>query len=185
VTKAERSLAKAVNFGLVYGTKAPTLMEYAKSNYGVDMSLKQAEAYRKAFFERYPELAAWHKLVEAECKRGVDTSSTPMGRARKLPVWMNSGDPAHTAAKNSPVQGAGANAIKLTMAKLFEDRKNGPGNPRLNASVHDEVVLRVEAEHAEEAVEWVRRHMAAAEREAVGDPDSPIVVDVEPKDSWA
>ena len=185
VTKAERSLAKAVNFGLVYGTKAPTLMEYAKSNYGVDMSLKQAEAYRKAFFERYPELAAWHKLVEAECKRGVDTSSTPMGRARKLPVWMNSGDPAHTAAKNSPVQGAGANAIKLTMAKLFEDRKNGPGNPRLNASVHDEVVLSVEAEHAEEAVEWVRRHMAAAEREAVGDPDSPIVVDVEPKDSWA
>ena len=92
---------------------------------------------------------------------------------------------AHTAAKNSPVQGAGADAIKLTMARLFEGRKNCPGNPRLNASVHDEVVLSVEAAHAEEAAEWVRGHMASAEREAVMDPESPIVVDVEVRDSWA
>jgi DNA polymerase I len=185
VTKPERTLAKAVNFGLVYGAKAATLMEYALNSYGVDMSLDEAEAYRKAFFERYPELAAWHRLVEAECNRGVEISTTPMGRRRKLPIWINSGDPAHTAAKNSPVQGAGADAIKLTMARLFEDRDNCPGNPRLNASVHDEVVLSVGAEHADEAAEWVRSHMAAAEREAVGDPESPIVVDVEAKDSWA
>ena len=160
-------------------------MEYALNSYGVDMSLDEAEAHRKAFFERYPELAAWHRLVEAECNRGVEISTTPMGRRRKLPVWINSGDPAHTAAKNSPVQGAGADAIKLTMARLFEDRKGCPGGPRLNASVHDEVILSVEAENAEEAAEWVRSHMAAAEREAVGDPESPIVIDVEVKDSWA
>ena len=185
VTKPERTLAKAVNFGLIYGAKAATLMEYAQNSYGVEMSLKEAEAHRKAFFERYPELAAWHRLVEAECNRGVEISTTPMGRRRKLPVWINSGDPAHTAAKNSPVQGAGADAIKLTMARLFEDRKGCPGGPRLNASVHDEVVLSVGAENAEEAAEWVRSHMAAAEREAVGDPESPIVIDVEVKDSWA
>lgn len=185
VTKGERTLAKAVNFALIYGAKAPTLMEYARNNYSVEMTLREAEAYRKAFFERYPELAAWHRLVEAECERGVGTSSTPMGRVRKLPKWMSSGVIAHTAAKNSPVQGAGADAIKLTMAGLFEDRKNCPGNPRLNASVHDEVVLSVEAAHAEEAAEWVRGHMASAEREAVMDPESPIVVDVEVRDSWA
>jgi DNA polymerase I-like protein with 3'-5' exonuclease and polymerase domains len=185
VNKAERDTAKAVNFGLVYGASAETLQEYAKNKYGVDMSLKEAEKYRQAFFERYPELEAWHRKVEAQCKRGVESSKTPLGRRRKLPKWINNGDIAHTAAKNSPVQGAGADAIKLTMARLFEDRKNGPGNPRLNASVHDEVVLSVEAEHAEEAVEWVRSHMAAAEREAVGDPESPIVVDVGAKDNWA
>jgi len=185
VEKSQRSLAKAVNFGLVYGAKAPTLQEYARNNYGVDLTLAEAEAYREAFFEHYPELEAWHKLVEAECNRGKGTSTTPMGRRRKLPTWINSGDPAHTAAKNSPVQGAGADAIKLTMARLFEDRENCPGNPRLNASVHDEVALSVEADRAEEAAEWVRSHMAAAEREAVGDPESPIVVDVEVKDSWA
>jgi DNA polymerase-1 len=185
VTKAERTLAKAVNFALIYGAQAPALREYARNNYGVEMTQIAAEAYREAFFERYPELEAWHKLVEAECRRGVEISSTPMGRVRKLPKWMSSGEVAHTTAKNSPVQGAGADAIKLTMARLFEDRKNCPGNPRLNASVHDEVVLSVEAEHAEEAAEWVRAHMAAAEREAVGDPESPVVVDVEVRESWA
>jgi DNA polymerase I-like protein with 3'-5' exonuclease and polymerase domains len=87
-------------------------------------------------------------------------------------------------AKNYPVQGAGADAIKFTMAKLFEDRYNCPGAPELNASVHDEVVLSVDEEHATRAVEWVKKHMADAEREAVGDPQSPITIDVEPKDSW-
>jgi DNA polymerase I-like protein with 3'-5' exonuclease and polymerase domains len=186
VTKAERTLAKAVNFGLVYGAQAETLLEYARNNYGiVDMSLEDAQEYRRAFFERYPELAAWHRLVEARCEWGEQYSKTPLGRLRKLPKWMSSGAIAHTTAKNSPVQGAAADTIKLAMAKLFEDKENCPGNPRLNASVHDEVVLSVEEDHVEAAVEWVRSHMASAEREAVADPESPIVVDVEPKDSWA
>jgi DNA polymerase I len=186
VTKAERTLAKAVNFGLVYGAQAETLLEYARNNYGiVDMTLEDAQEYRRAFFERYPELAAWHRLVEARCNRGEQYSKTPMGRLRKLPKWMSSGAIAHTTAKNSPVQGAGADAIKLTMAKIFEGRRECPGNPRLNASVHDEVVVSVAEDHAEEAAEWVRKHMADAEREAVVDPESPIVIDVEIKDSWA
>ena len=186
VTKAERSLAKAVNFGLIYGAQAETLLDYARNNYGIeDMTLEDAQEYRRAFFERYPELAAWHRLVEARCDRGEQYSYTPMGRRRKLPKWMSSGAIAHTTAKNSPVQGAGADAIKLTMAKIFEGRRKCPGNPRLNASVHDEVVLSVAEEHAEEAAEWVRKHMADAEREAVVDPESPIVIDVEIKDSWA
>ena len=149
------------------------------------MTLEDAQEYRRAFFERYPELAAWHRLVEARCDRGEQYSKTPLGRLRKLPKWMSSGAIAHTTAKNSPVQGAGADAIKLTMAKIFEGRRKCPGNPRLNTSVHDEVVLSVAENHAEEAAEWVRKHMADAEREAVVDPESPIVIDVEIKDSWA
>ena len=63
------------------------------------------------------------------------------------------------------------------MAKIFEGRRECPGNPRLNASVHDEVVLSVAEDRAEEAAEWVRKHMADAEREAVVDPESPIVIE--------
>jgi DNA polymerase I len=185
VTEAERALAKAVNFGLLYGQKAEGLKTYAKNNYGVDMTLGEARAYRRAFFERYPEIAEWHRLVEAQCDRYEEYASTPLGRIRKLPVWTNSGKPASTTAKNHPVQGAGADAIKLTMARLFEDRGSCPGNPRLNVNVHDEVVVSVEVEHAEGAVEWVRSHMAAAEREAVVDPESPIIIDVEAKESFA
>ena len=78
----------------------------------------------------------------------------------------------------------GPDAIKLTMAKIFEGRRECPGNPRLNASVHDEVV------HGVPRIAPRRQpsgcvHMADAEREAVVDPESPIVIDVEIKDSWA
>jgi len=152
------------------------------------MTLKDARKYRKAFFERYPELAAWHEIVEKRCKAGEECSVTPMGRRRKLPTWDSSGPTgkaiASTTAKNSPVQGAGADAIKLTMARLFEDRHDCLGNPRLRCTIHDEVVLSVEKEHAEAAAAWVGEHMAAAEREAVGDPESPIVADIEIRDRW-
>jgi DNA polymerase-1 len=175
-----------VNFGLIYRAQADTLLDYARNNYGIeDMTLEEAQEYRRAFFERYPELAAWHRLVEERCEKGQQYSTTPMGRMRKLPKWMSSGKVAHTAARNSPVQGAGADAIKLTMAKIFEGRATCPGNPRLNASVYAEVVLSVVGDHAEEAAEWVRTLMAEAEREAVVDPESPIAIDVEIKDSWA
>ncbi len=185
VVKEERTLAKAVNFGLIYGAEAETLLEYARNNYGVkDMSLADARRYRTAFFERYPELAQWHRIVERGCNLGDGFSVTPLGRRRKLPKWASSKAIASTTAKNSPVQGAGADAIKLTLARLFEDRHNCPGNPRLNCCIHDEVVLSVAEEHKEAAVLWVKEHMAAAEREAVGDPKSPIVIDVEAKHSW-
>jgi DNA polymerase I-like protein with 3'-5' exonuclease and polymerase domains len=189
ISKAERTLAKALNFGLVYGAKAETLLESARNGYGVtEMTLKDARKYRKAFFERYPELAAWHERVEDRCKAREECSVTPMGRRRKLPTWDSSGPKgkaiASTAAKNSPVQGAGADAIKLTMARLFEDRRNCPGNPILRCTIHDEVVLSVGKEHAEAAAAWVGEHMAAAEREAVGDPESPIVTDIEIRDRW-
>jgi len=85
---------------------------------------------------------------------------------------------------NHPVQGAGADAIKLTLAKLFEDRRNCPGNPELNCTVHDEVILSVKTEHAEAAKAWVEKHMADAEREAVMDLESPVAVDVKAKESW-
>jgi DNA polymerase I len=184
VTKEERTLAKALNFGLIYGCSAEKLRESATNNYGVPITLKEAMRYRRTFFEKYPRLAEWHSKVENECNAGRQHTTTPLGRRRKIPVWENSNTPAHTVAKNAPVQGAGADAMKLTMAKLFEDRHNCPGNARLNASVHDEVVLSVEAEHKEAAIEWVKRHMAAAEREAVGDPESSIHVDVEARVSW-
>jgi DNA polymerase I len=184
ITKEERTLAKALIFGLLYGCKAEKLVESAGRDYGVKLNLKQAKAYRRKFFERYAKLEEWQQGIDRACKAGEEYAITPLGRRRKLPYWESSNTPASTTAKNSPVQGAGADAIRLTMAKLFEDRASCPGNPQLNCTVHDEVVLSVEAKHRDAAIEWVRHHMAQAEREAVGDPESPIVVDVEARESW-
>jgi len=78
VTKEQRALAKALNFGLVYGCSAEKLQESATSNYGVPITLKEAKRYRKTFFEKYPRLATWHKKVETECTAGHQYTSTPL-----------------------------------------------------------------------------------------------------------
>ena len=52
-TKEERKLAKAVNFGLIFGQGAKGLKDYARNNYGVEMSIEEASAYRTKFFETY------------------------------------------------------------------------------------------------------------------------------------
>src|SRR5262249_26688529 len=56
VTKQHRQLAKALNFGLLYGMGAAGFQRYAKSNYGVDLTEEQARQYRSAFFAAYPGL---------------------------------------------------------------------------------------------------------------------------------
>jgi DNA polymerase-1 len=183
--EAERTLAKAINFGLIYGCSAKKLEEVAKNDYGVaNMTRKKAEKYRTAFFEKYPEFTEWHKQVSEQCTKKQQYATTPRGRRRKLPKWDKAGEIAFTTAVNHPVQGAGADAIKLTLAKLFKDRRNCPGNPELNCTVHDEVILSVKTEHADAAKAWVEKHMADAEREAVMDLESPIAVDVKAKESW-
>ncbi len=54
VTKGDRQLAKAVNFGLLYGQYPKGLVAYARTNYGVDLALDRAECIRRKFFEGYP-----------------------------------------------------------------------------------------------------------------------------------
>ena len=68
VTKEQRQLAKAVNFGLLFGQGAPGLAKYAKTQYGVDMSLKEAEKYRKAFFDKVTvQMATYRGSREVAC----------------------------------------------------------------------------------------------------------------------
>src|SRR5262249_56484331 len=63
VTKADRQLAKALNFGLLYGMGAKAFKAYAKANYDLDMTDAKAEQYRAAFFSAYPGLRTWHQRV--------------------------------------------------------------------------------------------------------------------------
>jgi DNA polymerase I-like protein with 3'-5' exonuclease and polymerase domains len=63
--KANRSLAKAVNFGLLYGQSAAGLKTYAKNSYGVTMTDEEAVQFREAFFNEYDGLRAWHETSRA------------------------------------------------------------------------------------------------------------------------
>src|SRR3712207_1962241 len=60
ISKDDRKLAKAVNFGLLYGMGAKGLQSYALRSYGVVMSLEEAALYRRRFFKTYPGLKRWH-----------------------------------------------------------------------------------------------------------------------------
>ena len=89
-----------------------------------------------------------------------------------------------TEATNHPVQSSAADALKLTIARLWETRNDCPGNPLLVGMVHDEIILEVDEGHCEEATGWLMRCMSEAVKEVTGDPETPVVVEIETRESW-
>ena len=85
VTKADRQLAKAVNFGLLYGQSAQGLVRYAANSYGVHLTDEQAFDIRAAFFRTYTRLRQWHGLSHNQAEQGVTEVRTRTGRRRLIP----------------------------------------------------------------------------------------------------
>jgi DNA polymerase-1 len=168
VTKADRQLAKAVNFGLLFGLGAKGLRAYAKSNYGLELTEDDARRYRAAFFQSYPGLAAWHRREgqsrQKECR-------TLAGRRRLLDDKTP-----YTHRLNSPVQGTEADGMKLALALLWERRADCPGAFPVLA-VHDEIVIEADAGQADAATEWLKKGMVDAMAPLV----APVPVEVEVK----
>ena len=83
ITKEDRQTAKAVNFGLIFGQRAKGLVAYALANYGVRLTLQQAESLRRKFFKYYEGIRAWH--LDANLRAPfILEGRTVMGR-RRLP----------------------------------------------------------------------------------------------------
>src|SRR5215204_2400180 len=82
VSNDDQKLAKAVNFGLLYGMGAKGLQSYALRSYGVEMSLEEATLYRKRFFRTYPGLKRWHERERRAWQRGDTETRTLTGRRR-------------------------------------------------------------------------------------------------------
>jgi len=182
VSKEDRQLAKAVNFGTLYGQGAKGLKEYARNNYGVKMSLEEAMAYRERWFETYPAIRTWHRREGIGLDAGEDSASTLTGRLRQVGSFMEKVNP--------PVQGTGADGLKTAMA-LFNERlpKNLEG--RLVLAVHDELVVECPEDQAEEVARFVEEVMVGGMNEVLNPgldanhPDwVPVEVDVEVVDSW-
>jgi DNA polymerase I-like protein with 3'-5' exonuclease and polymerase domains len=166
VTKQHRQLAKALNFGLLYGMGARGFRLYAKSQYGLDLSEDEARRYRDAFFQTYPGLAAWHRHVRS--RRAMETR-TLAGRRRLL----NDKTP-DTHRLNTPVQGTGADGLKLALGLLWERRDQVPGAFPVLA-VHDEIVVECDAAQGETVATWLKAAMV----EAMAPLIDPIPVQVE------
>jgi DNA polymerase I-like protein with 3'-5' exonuclease and polymerase domains len=105
--KAARQRGKAGNFGLLYGMSAEGFMNYAKTSYGVIMSLEEAEHFRNAFFRRYKKLVEWHNRYK-EFARNHGYVRSPLGRIRHLPLIKSPDNEQRSKAErqaiNAPVQ---------------------------------------------------------------------------------
>jgi DNA polymerase-1 len=119
VRKDDRKLAKAVNFGLLYGMGAKGLRSYALRSYGVEMSLEEAALYRRRFFETYPGLRRWHEQERRAWLRSETETRTLSGRRRTDVQRLID-------RLNSPVQGTSADGLKLALALLWERRDMCP-----------------------------------------------------------
>jgi DNA polymerase-1 len=171
VTEEQRQLAKAINFGLLYGMGAKGFRLYAQAQYGLHLTEAEAEHYRNAFFKAYPGLRRWHRSTPDK----PIVTRTLAGR-RRLGVTR------YTEKLNTPVQGTGADGLKQALALLWERRAECPGAfPVL--VIHDEIVVECDAGQAEAVKAWLRQAMLDGMAPLI-DP-VPVEVEVTAGRTWA
>lgn len=178
VSDHERKLAKAVNFGFLFGMGAPRFRAYARDGYGVELDEAEARAAKDAFFRTFPGVASWHRKVAALGRepRAV-TVRTALGRRKRFEAERWS----FTAALNIPVQGTAAEGFKRAMIAL---------HPRLRAiggrgvmCIHDEYIAEVPQAVAEAGRTIVEDTMREAMESVV--PSVPIVAVARITHAWA
>lgn len=161
VTANDRRMAKAVNFGIVYGI----------SDYGLSQNLhitrKEAKEFIDRYFERYPGVETFMRDIVAKAKKDGYVS-TLFNRRRYLPDIksrnFNLRSFAERTAMNSPIQGTAADIIKIAMVRLEQVLKEEGLVSRILLQVHDELIL----EGPEEEMEQLKALVPEVMESAVG-----------------
>lgn len=159
VTKEERSRAKPVNFGFLYGMGAANYVPYARAQYGQIVTQAQAEHYRWTFFNRFPKLRDWHGYQRRQV-HVLGYVDSPIGRRRRLPA-VNSPDKekraeAERQAINSPVQGFASDMTLLAMIECERDLLLKELDCQMIGQVHDSIMFEVPEDNAGPAAIRVR-----------------------------
>ena len=186
VTKAERQLAKAVNFGLLYGQGAKGLQAYAGNSYGVEITLEEAARHREAWFDAYPAFRRWHARSRREAERSLSVR-TPAGRVRRWPT-ADRGDPACwklTEALNTPVQGGAAEAMLAALGHLSARLEAAGLDAVPVAVVHDEVIVEAAEGDAAEAARLLEEGMVAGFLDVFPEAATNGLVEAHVGGSWA
>ncbi len=179
VSPHERKLAKAINFGFLFGMGARRFSKYAQDSFGLALSLAEAERARAAFFDTFPGIAAWHRRLSAWSRRGADESlvvRTALGRRKRFPA----GGFSFTTALNIPVQGTAAEGFKLAIIELEPALRSLGGQGTM--CIHDEYIAEVPQDQAEVACRRVREIMERCMATVV--PSVPIVVEAHVASCW-
>ncbi len=177
VTAEQRSRAKAVNFGIVYG-----ISDYGLSQ-DIGVSRKEAGDYISGYFARYPAVRAFIDTTIMEA-RMTGYVSTLFGRRRYLPDINSSNynlrSFAERTAMNTPVQGTAADIIKKAMITVQTKLEERGLKSRMLLQVHDELVLEVVAAEFDTVADLLKTAMETAANLSV-----PLSVEVKKGPNWA
>lgn len=176
VTPLQRSRAKAVNFGIVYGLSDFGLAKDLK------ISRKEAKEYIENYFERYKgvrEYLDW--IVNFAKEKGY--VKTIMNRIRYIPEIRSTNKTVkmlgERLAMNTPVQGSAADIIKIAMIRVFKRLKEEGLKSRIILQVHDELIIETYKDELENVKKIVKYEMENAVKLAV-----PLIVDIHIGDNW-
>ena len=176
VSKTQRSQAKTVNFGIIYGQGAFALAEQT------GLSRTEAKQMIEAYFETYPKLKAY--MAEQVAKaRELGYVETILGRKRHLKD-INSGNfvvrgHAERNAVNAPVQGSAADVVKMAMIKIDKELQEQNLQTKMLLQVHDELLFEAPIEEVETAKNLIKKEMESAIETNV-----PLLVEVGVGNNW-
>ena len=177
VTPLQRSHAKAVNFGIVYGISAFSLAQ------DIGVFQNEAKAYMDSYFAKYHGVRAYMTRVVEQAKADGYVT-TLFGRRRDLPELKSSNFNVRSfgerVALNMPIQGTAADIIKAAMVRVDARMRTEHLQARLLLQVHDELIVECPAEEAETV-----RAILVEEMEHVVDYRVPLLVDAKTGASWA
>jgi len=176
VTREQRSHAKTVNFGIIYGVSA-----FGLSNQ-TNLSRSESKELIEAYYENYPKLKSYmNEQVNFARENGY--VQTVLGRRRYLKD-INSANAivrgaAERNAVNAPIQGSAADIIKIAMINIFEKLNDGNFKTKMLLQVHDELVFDVPKEELEAVKTLIKSEMENAFKLEV-----PLDVEIGIGDNW-
>ena len=176
VTKEQRSSAKAVNFGIVYG-----ISDFGLANQ-LGVSNKQAKEYISQYLEKYQGIKHFmDDIVESAKAKGY--VETLFGRRRYIPEIKSSNYMVRQfgsrVAMNTPIQGTAADIMKIAMINVNKALKENHINGKIVLQIHDELLLEVSKEDKQQAKEILKQCMENAMKLSV-----PLEVEISEGEDW-
>ena len=176
VTSEQRSAAKAVNFGIVYG-----ISDFGLAR-NLDIPVKRAGEYIKLYFDRYPGVKSYLEKSVEDAKH-LGYAITMFERRRALPELKSSNYNTRSfgerVAMNMPIQGTAADIIKLAMVEVNDALQKRGLKTKLILQVHDELIFDVPKAEEDEVVTLVHESMEQVAKLSV-----PLDADVKVGHSW-
>lgn len=176
VTKEQRSNAKAVNFGIVYGI----------SDFGLGEQLgigrKKAKQYIEEYLEQYAGIKQFMENITEQAKE-QGYVETLFHRRRYIPELKSNNYMVRQfgarAAMNTPIQGTAADIMKIAMIKVYNEIKSRKLKSKIVLQVHDEMMIETPIEEKKEMIKIMKKCMESAANLEV-----PLIAEISDAENW-